>query len=115
MKDRGRTMSPTEEKIAEIVKRIVTGFDPIRIILFGSLARGEAGPDSDVDLLVVLDVPRELKRETAVRIDCSLLGIDLPVDIVVATPSEVEKYAKLIGSVILAALREGKVVYEKAA
>ncbi|MEK9163875.1 MAG: nucleotidyltransferase domain-containing protein, partial [Chloroflexota bacterium] len=41
-----------------MVKRIVTQFDPVRIILFGSRARGAARPDSDVDLLVILpDIP----------------------------------------------------------
>lgn len=48
--------SALERKIEQMVLQIVKRFDPERIILFGSAARGEAGPDSDVDLLVVMPV-----------------------------------------------------------
>lgn len=108
-------MSPTEEKIAEVVRRIVAGFNPAKIILFGSMARGDAGPDSDADLLVVLEIPRELKRRKATEIDCSLWGIDLPVDIIVVNPEEVERHKDIVGTIVYPALREGKVVYERAA
>ena len=45
-------MHPPEEQLAELTRRIVDAVHPLRIILFGSAARGEAGPDSDVDFLV---------------------------------------------------------------
>jgi uncharacterized protein len=48
--------STSEQKISEMVRRIVEGFHPDKIILFGSYARGAAGPDSDADLLVVMPV-----------------------------------------------------------
>ena len=70
-----------EEAIEEMVHRIVKGFAPEKIILFGSHARGTAGPDSDVDLLVVIH-QNGSKRKKATEIDVALLGIDLPVDII---------------------------------
>ena len=68
-----------------------------------------------VDFGLIVFIPRELKRKKTTEIDCSLWGIDLPVDIIVATPADLVKHSKLIGSVIRVALREGKVIYEKAA
>jgi len=84
----------------------------LRVILFGSHARGEAGPYSDVDLLVVLsDV--ENKRQMTVAI-LELLGDFLaPTDVVVTTPEEIERRGDLIGTVLRPALREGKVLYER--
>jgi predicted nucleotidyltransferase len=55
--------SPAGKKIDAMVRRIVQRFDPEKVILFGSHARGTAGPDSDVDLLVVMTV-RGSKRDT---------------------------------------------------
>lgn len=107
-------MLSEKEKIDEIVRRIVKGFAPEKIILFGSHARGEAGPDADADLMVVIDVTGS-KRKKATRIDLALYGVDMPVDLIVVTPEEVEKYRNIIGTIIYPALREGKVLYEHAA
>jgi predicted nucleotidyltransferase len=107
-------MSEAAEKLQEIVRRIVAGFDPEKIILFGSHARGDAGPDSDADLLVVMKVSGS-KRRAATRIDLSLLGVDLPVDVIVVTPEEIERYRDIVGTIIYPAVREGKVLYERAA
>ena len=94
----------------EIVRRVVEVAQPDRIILFGSAARGDMGPDSDMDLLVVKSgVPH--RRRLAQEIDHSLRGIRMPVDIVVVTPEEVEKYRDTVGPIIRPALREGKEVY----
>ena len=94
-----------------MVQRIVEHFRPLRIVLFGSRARGEAGKWSDVDLLVVLPEGTD-KRKAAVMIR-RVLG-DLPVckDIIVTTPDEIVRRGHVPGSVLRAALREGKVVYE---
>jgi predicted nucleotidyltransferase len=62
-----------QEIIAEMVRRIVKEFDPHQIILFGSFARGQAGPDSDVDLLVVMPVHGS-RREKRVAIRAALRG-----------------------------------------
>jgi predicted nucleotidyltransferase len=104
-------MSP-KESIQEITSRIVRDFRPLRLILFGSHARGEARPDSDIDLLVVL--PKVLdKRRVAVEIRRALGDLPICKDIVVTTPEEVSRRGNLIGTVLRPALREGKVLYER--
>jgi predicted nucleotidyltransferase len=103
-----------ESMIRQAVERIAAQFRPDKIILFGSQARGQGGPDSDADLLVVMAVSGS-KREQAVQIDLALEGIPIPIDLVVVTPDEVEKYRDSIGTIIREAVREGKVLYERAA
>ena len=73
-----------QEVLDEIVSRIVKRFHPERIILFGSHARGTAQTDSDVDLLIVMPVP-DTRRKLATEIDLSLVGIDIPTDVIVVT------------------------------
>ena len=101
--------------IDEMVRRIAERFHPERIILFGSHARGNAGPDSDVDLLVVMRGVEGRRRKTATAIDMALMGIELPTDILVVTPEDVERGRRQISTVIYPALREGKVLYDAAA
>ncbi len=105
-------LSP-HESIQEITSRIVRDFHPLRLILFGSHARGDARPDSDVDILVVLPEASD-KRRAAIEIRRIL--IDLPVckDIIVTTPEEIERRGNLIGTMLRPALQEGKVLYERA-
>jgi len=78
------------ETITAMVQRIVERFAPERIILFGSYASGRIGPDSDVDLLVVMRDPGA-KRKMAAAIHAALAGMGLPKDVVVVTPQEMEK------------------------
>lgn len=96
-----------------IVDRIVRRFDPVRIILFGSHARGQGRPDSDLDLLVVLPHVAN-KRLAAVEIRRALNGVPVSKDIVVTTPEEIAQRGNVIGLVLRPALREGKVIYERA-
>jgi predicted nucleotidyltransferase len=110
----GDQKEPVQEKIDELVSRIVERFRPEKIILFGSHARGTAGQDSDADILVVMPV-KGSKRKKATEIDVALVGIDLPVDVIVVTPEELERNKNQIGTIIYPALKEGKVLYEKAA
>jgi predicted nucleotidyltransferase len=102
----------TTELIPVMIDRIVRDFQPVRILLFGSHARGEAGPDSDVDLLVVLPEVTD-KRQAAIQMRRVL--VDLPVckDIIVTTPEEIARRGDLVGTVLRPALREGKVLYER--
>ena len=95
-----------------MVERIVSGFDPERIILFGSLARGDARPDSDIDLLVVLSSCEDRKAAT---VSIMKAVADLPVskDILVTSTHELETRGKLASTVLCPALREGKVVYAR--
>lgn len=105
------TRGQIEAAIQEMVRRIVAGFDPEKIILFGSQARGDAGPDSDVDLLVVMDT--DSKRRTAVDIAVKLHAMGVPKDIVVITPAEFERRKDISGSIAYPAHHEGRVLYER--
>jgi uncharacterized protein len=103
-------MTPADY-IQVMAERIVQDFDPVKIILFGSHARGEAGPESDIDLLVVLPEVAN-KRQAAVAIRRALAGLPVTKDIVVTTPEEIARRGDLVGTVLRPALREGKVLYE---
>lgn len=103
-----------EAAIDEMVRRIVEEFDPERIVLFGSHARGDAGPDSDVDLLVVMPV-KGSKRDMEIEVGVALHDIRIPKDIIVASPQEIESYGDIAGTIIRPALREGRTLYERAA
>ena len=96
--------------IDEAVRRIVEQFRPAKIILFGSRARGAAEPDSDVDLLVVMNV-KGSKRKQAVEIDLALSDRSFPLDLIVVTPEEFEKYRDVAGHILYPVVREGKVLY----
>jgi len=103
-----------QKKIEKMVQRIVERFHPEKIILFGSHARGTAGPDSDVDLLVVMHVQGS-RRQKATEIDFSLSDREIPLDLLVVTPEQFDRDRDMIGTVIRPAAREGKVLYERAA
>ena len=105
-------MRHTTDPVPEMVRIIVERFRPERIVLFGSHARGAAGPSSDVDLLVVARVDGS-KRRFAAEIDVALAHLRVPKDVVVATPDEVERSRDAPGSICRSAVREGKVVYER--
>jgi predicted nucleotidyltransferase len=87
-------------------------FEPIRIILFGSYARGDATSDSDIDLLIVLPHVAN-KRTAAIEIRRALADLPVSKDIIVTTPDEIARRGDLVGDVLRPALREGKVVYER--
>lgn len=82
---------------------------PDRIILFGSAARDEMGPHSDVDLLIVKNNVH--RRRLAGDIYENLHGVGAPVDVVVVTPEDITRYGDSHALVIKPALREGRVVY----
>lgn len=102
-----------EAKIQEMVRRIVEGFHPERIILFGSRARGNADPDSDVDLLVVL--PTASPKETTLGIRMALRRMGIAKDIVVVTPEEFERRKDVVGTIVHPRVQEGRVLYERPA
>ena len=106
----------TEDIIQEITARIVEHAKPVKVVLFGSCARGEIGKDSDVDLLVIEDKPftPEHSRSTeAVSLRHVLNGLGVPVDILVYTEDEAEYWRDATNHVVWAALREGKMLYER--
>jgi len=100
-----------EKVLDEIVRRVVEAVAPEKIILFGSAVRGEMGPDSDVDLLVVKECDNT--REVARLIRRSLADIGIPKDILVVRPATLEKHRETIGYIYRPALREGKVIYAR--
>jgi predicted nucleotidyltransferase len=102
-----------QDIIARMVQRIVDQFDPDQIVLFGSHARGTAGPDSDVDLLVVMPVSGS-RREKQIEMRVALHDIQMPKDIIVVTPDDVARRRDIVGTIIRPALREGKVLYVRA-
>jgi len=106
-------LNATPQSLTEAVSRIATHFQPLQIILFGSWARGTARPDSDLDLLVVLPTI-ENKRRTLVAILRALNGLPASKDILVTTPEEIAQRGHLVGDALRPALREGRVVYERA-
>jgi len=95
-----------------MVTRIVAQFAPERIILFGSHARGDAGADSDIDLLVVMSVEGS-KRKTRLNIRAALHDISMPKDVIVSDSSEFEWRKDVVGTIEWPAYREGKVLYAK--
>ncbi|MGB3614173.1 MAG: nucleotidyltransferase domain-containing protein [Elainellaceae cyanobacterium] len=95
-----------------MTNRIVEGFAPQQIILFGSHARGEATADSDIDLLIVFP-ELESKRQMAIAIRRVLSDLPIAKDVVVTTPTEIAEYGQMVGTILRPALREGKVIYEQ--
>ena len=94
-----------------MARRLVRQFDPEQIILFGSQARGTAGPDSDVDLMVVMPVKRAKKAATEIAMGVALHDILVPKDIIVVTPEEVAQHRNIPGTIVYPALREGQLLY----
>jgi uncharacterized protein len=101
-----------EQAIELMVRRLVERFGPDEIILFGSHARGTAGPDSDVDLLVVMPVTGS-KRAKQLELRLALHDITVPKDIILATPDEVRRRRDIVGTIIRPALQEGKLLYAR--
>jgi predicted nucleotidyltransferase len=96
--------------IKEVVRRVVEAVDPERIILFGSAARGEAGAESDLDLLIVKAGTDPL--EAARRIYRHLYGVGASVDVIVVNPEDLTRYGASPGLVLKTALTEGRTLYE---
>lgn len=96
--------------IDQLVKSIVENAHPLKIILFGSAARGELSTDSDIDVLVVM--PEDVhRRKTAQLLYRQITRVSLPFDIIVATPNDLLKYKDNIGLIYSTILKEGKEIY----
>ncbi len=101
-----------DEAISIVVERIVPLFSPEKIILFGSQARGDAKPDSDLDFLIVLAKCEDRKAAT---IAMMRTVADLPIgtDIVVTTPQQLETRGRLKSTVLYSAMKDGRTVYAR--
>ncbi len=97
-----------------VVEDVVRAVAPHRIVLFGSVARGDEGPDSDLDLLVVLDRIKHAERTRLVSSIRRAISARAPIDVFVTDLAEYERRKDVIGSMIYWPAREGEVVYERA-
>jgi len=107
-----RRQNSVDEHIREMVERIVTQFHPEKIILFGSHARGDGTPDSDVDLLVVMPVEGS-KRAKRLEIRAAVHDVRIPKDIIVTRPDEFDWRKDIVGTIERPAAREGRVLYDR--
>lgn len=106
-------MKAAEPVIEEAVRRLVEAADPVKVILFGSYARGEVTRHSDLDFLVILPTI-ESKYLEMVRLRRAIGSVGLPVDVLVYSVKEIEERGHLLGTTLHHALREGRLVYESA-
>lgn len=112
--DSARPVGPAGDSwLPAIVGRIVRLVDPVRIILFGSRARGDAREDSDYDILVILDEV-ENRRTMRIRIRAAIDDLPIAKDVLVATADDVAGDHGRPWGVLYWALAEGRVVYERA-
>jgi predicted nucleotidyltransferase len=101
----GRSLVAWASRVAD---RIVERCDASRIVLYGSVARGDDGPDSDIDLLVVMPIVGR-RHDTSVRILNELRDLPVSVDITVVDPAHLDEEASVPG-LVRAAMREGRIL-----
>lgn len=104
----------SETLLAEITRRLVAEFRPLSIILFGSHAWGEPGPDSDVDLLVIVEDDPRLPVQRSVQALRCLRGISVPIDVLVKTRAEVDRVRTVYASLEAEVLERGRVLHGSA-
>jgi uncharacterized protein len=103
------------EALPSVVAEIVEAFDPVEVVLFGSVARGDDGPDSDLDLLVVVEEAALADRRSLMRAIRGAIRTFVPVDIVVADVAEIDRDRDSVGSAVYWPLREGVSVHRRSA
>jgi uncharacterized protein len=107
----GTNLDRHPEKLSEAVRRLVDAAHPRRIILFGSHARGNAGPDSDLDLMLLQDEVKDPAAES-VRLRRVLKGLIMGVDLLAVSRAEFDYWRDTPGNVFFEAANAGKVLYE---
>ena len=103
----------TEDKVKEAVRRVVEAADPLAIAIFGSRARGEHRPDSDLDLAVILDLP-QAEAVNAVP-DEIFRGIRMPIDLLPVSKERYDRMRPWLNTVHRQIDTEGVWVYERGA
>ena len=101
-------------QIDDMVRRMVDRTAPARVILYGSYARNEADPDSDVDLLVLFDELQN-RREIVTTLYESVKDINVPKDILIATTAEYDRFRTVVNTTFYDIGGDGKVLYERQA
>ena len=101
------------DKIADIVTKIVSGYNPEKIILFGSYATGKPTEDSDLDLMIIKATDLSRPQRT-VQVRKMLYGAMVPIDLIVYTPQEIAESKDNIFSFVSEVLNTGKTLYERA-
>jgi predicted nucleotidyltransferase len=101
----------TSEKIQEAVRRIEENRRPLRVIMFGSQARGNGGNDSDLDLMVIVNKLNDPAKES-VRLRRLLKGLIMAVDLLVVERDKFDYWCDTPGNVYYEAARGGKLLYE---
>ena len=109
--DRSAVSTPMREILDEAVRLILTALQPHLIILFGSAARGNMGPYSDLDFLIIMPDGVH-RRKAAQKVSRALFDLGMPKDIVVVTESDVRSYGANPSLVIASALAEGRELYQ---
>jgi len=106
-----RTPRADDPALAEVVRRLVEAYRPQRIYLFGSVARGDAGPDSDYDILVVVPDDTQPKRRRS-RIAYEVLwGTGVAADVLVWTAGQFDSRTHLAASLPATVIREGRLLH----
>jgi len=100
-----------DARLGEVVRRLVNVYAPERVFLFGSMARGDASPDSDYDLMVIVPDDAPAHRRDSGRAYEHLWGIDAAVDVLVWTRNSFDRRVHIVSSLPATILREGKLLY----
>jgi len=100
----------SQERINEVVERIVKNVQPEKVILFGSYAYGNPTDDSDLDILVIkeMDIPR---HERIRQVKKHLRGMKIPIDLLVYTPKEIDEWKGIEAAFINHVIEKGKILY----
>lgn len=107
-------MNEISDQIKQLTKIIINNYKPDKIILFGSRARGDARPDSDIDILVVSDKEKNLPRyKRGLHVRVKLSNILIPKDILFYTHEDFSRWRNVKQSFVSTVVREGVVLYER--
>jgi predicted nucleotidyltransferase len=106
-----RTPTASDPALVEVVRRLVEAYRPVRIYLFGSVARGDAGPNSDYDILVIVpDDAQPERRRSRVAYE-ALWGTGVAADVLVWTASQFDSRVHLAASLPATVVREGRLLH----